>query len=154
MKINLIIERLFKYFNVKTNTELAFKLGVTPTALSNWKARGSMDYDLIFTKCEGVNFHWLFTGEGDMLINVPFDVPFNVPLNQTYKNNAAEPSVGYNPKPCQHCRDKDIQIQELTKELKETNKRIHQLIDKLTTPAQNINTDKDEDTGEQKRKAS
>jgi transcriptional regulator with XRE-family HTH domain len=69
LKINLIIERLLLYFNVETNTALAQKLGVSASTLSNWKNRNTIDYELIFTKCEGVNFNWLFLGSGEMQLN-------------------------------------------------------------------------------------
>jgi len=68
MKIISIIERLFIYFQVDTNIKLAEKLGVTATTLSNWKARNTIDYELIITKCEGVNYNWLFMGNGKMLL--------------------------------------------------------------------------------------
>ena len=69
MKINLILERLFIYFKVGTNAALAQRLGVSATTLSNWKSRNSIDYDLLFTKCEGVNLNWLFFGMGEMYLN-------------------------------------------------------------------------------------
>ena len=68
MKTNLIIERLFIYFKVDTNAALAQKLGVSATTLSNWKSRNTINYDLIFTKCEGINFNWLLCGEGEMSV--------------------------------------------------------------------------------------
>lgn len=68
MKINLVIERLKVFFNVDTNAALAQKLGVSATTLSNWKNRNTIDYELLFTKCEGANFNWLFLGEGNMTI--------------------------------------------------------------------------------------
>ncbi|MFW5700637.1 MAG: helix-turn-helix domain-containing protein [Cyclobacteriaceae bacterium] len=67
MKINFIIDRLKAYFQVDTDSQLAKKLGVLPTTLSNWKARSSIDYNLIFTKCENISYDWLLTGEGEML---------------------------------------------------------------------------------------
>lgn len=73
MKINLIIERLFTFFKVDTNIALADKLGVSATTLSNWKSRNSIDYELLFTKCEGINFNWLFLGSGDMWLNFDID---------------------------------------------------------------------------------
>ncbi len=62
MKINLLLDRLFTYFKVDTNTALASKLGISPTTLSNWKARNTIDWDLIFTKCEGIDANWLVYG--------------------------------------------------------------------------------------------
>lgn len=67
MKINLIIERLCTYFKVNTQTDLAKRLGVSTTTLSNWKSRNTIDYELLFTKCENINFDWLFMGRGRML---------------------------------------------------------------------------------------
>lgn len=66
MKINFIIERLFTFFKVDSNVGLAQKLGVSATTLSNWKKRNTINYDILFTKCEGVNFNWLFLGIGEM----------------------------------------------------------------------------------------
>lgn len=67
MKIKLLIDRLLIYFKVDTNAALADKLGVSATTLSNWKSRNTIDFDLIFTKCEDINTNWLLTGEGLML---------------------------------------------------------------------------------------
>jgi transcriptional regulator with XRE-family HTH domain len=66
LKINLIIQRLQLFFDVKTSKALAQKLGVSESALSNWKNRNTIDYELLFTKCEGINFNWLFLGKGEM----------------------------------------------------------------------------------------
>lgn len=66
MKIISVIERLLIYFNVKTQRELAEQLGVSVTTLSNWKSRNTIDYELLFTKCENINFDWLFMGRGEM----------------------------------------------------------------------------------------
>ena len=67
MKIISIIERLFVYFKVDSNKDLAEKLGISNTVLSNWKARNTIDYNLIFTKCESANLDWLIYGKGEML---------------------------------------------------------------------------------------
>jgi hypothetical protein len=96
MKIIFIIDRLFIFFNVKTNIELAEKLGVSPTSISNWKKRNTIDYNLVFTKCEGINWNWLLSGIGDMLIS-------NAPPTE---NSCL---------PCQHCIDKDALIKVLQK---------------------------------------
>ena len=67
MKIDELISRLKIYFKTETDKELAQYLGVSATNLSNWKKRNTFDFDVVFTKCEGVNFNWLFLGEGDTL---------------------------------------------------------------------------------------
>lgn len=70
MKINLIIERLFIVFKVDSHAALARALGVSATTLSNWKKRETIDYDLIFTKCEDINLNWLLLGKGPMALGI------------------------------------------------------------------------------------
>ena len=69
MQISLIIDRLFAFFNVNSNVALSQKLGVSQTTLSNWKARNTIDYNILFTKCEGVNWNWLLFGTGPMILS-------------------------------------------------------------------------------------
>lgn len=83
MKINLIIERLFIVFKVDSHAALALKLGVSATTISNWKKRNTIDYELIFTKCEGVNLNWLILGIGSMLMGVGESLYLNEP-HETY----------------------------------------------------------------------
>jgi hypothetical protein len=63
---NNILSRLRTAYGLATNMALAAFLGVKPSTVSSWKARGSVDYDLIFAKCEDINPGWLLTGEGEM----------------------------------------------------------------------------------------
>lgn len=65
----LILNKLILHFAEGNNQKFAEKLGITPTSLSNWKARGTIDYEKIYTKCEGINPHWLLTGEGEMFVS-------------------------------------------------------------------------------------
>lgn len=101
MKINLIIERLFTYFEVDTNIALANKLGVSATTLSNWKTRNTIDYDLLFTKCEGANFNWIFFGIGEMHLKDYADKP---PPNVVIENKSSG---------CDMCREKEKRIDAL-----------------------------------------
>lgn len=59
---NAIIQRLKEYYGLSTNAELADKLGVAQNTISGWIKRNSIDYDLVFSKCEGVDFNWLVSG--------------------------------------------------------------------------------------------
>lgn len=68
MKTIFILDRLMLYFQVDTQAQLAVKLGISTTTLSNWKARNTIDYPLIFTKCESINADWLIHGRGEMLV--------------------------------------------------------------------------------------
>lgn len=60
---SLIINRLRNSLNIESDRDLADHLGIKPNTLSNWRARNNIDYDLIFTKCDFLDFHWLITGE-------------------------------------------------------------------------------------------
>jgi transcriptional regulator with XRE-family HTH domain len=63
MDKTLILNRIKEAFDLKGNTDLARFLGIAPNTVTNWYNRNSVDYDLIFTKCEKVNFEWLIKGK-------------------------------------------------------------------------------------------
>ncbi|OBS12572.1 hypothetical protein ATE49_04950 [Elizabethkingia miricola] len=67
MDKSLILNEIKSYYNIKSDTDFAHFLGVKPQTLSNWKARNSMDYDLIYTRCVEIDANWLLTGKGEML---------------------------------------------------------------------------------------
>lgn len=45
----------------------AKQIGVAPSTISSWFARDTLDYDLLFAKCENISPEWLLTGRGEML---------------------------------------------------------------------------------------
>ena len=57
------------YFQVNTLGELSVALGVSPSVLSNWKKRNTIDWELLFSKCEKANLNWLIYGEGQTTRN-------------------------------------------------------------------------------------
>ncbi|MBI1838252.1 MAG: helix-turn-helix domain-containing protein [Flavobacteriia bacterium] len=59
----LILNRIKECKNLSSDKELAEFLGITSQNLSNWKSRNTIDYDLIFTKCEGIDTNWLISGK-------------------------------------------------------------------------------------------
>lgn len=63
----LILNRIKEAYNLAGNSELSRFLGVAPNTITNWYNRNSIDYDLIFPKCDKLNLEWLFTGKGSML---------------------------------------------------------------------------------------
>lgn len=63
---DFFLDRLCTALGMKTDTELAEFLGLSNKTLSGWRARNSFDFALVLEKCEGINWHWLFTGEGSM----------------------------------------------------------------------------------------
>lgn len=64
--VNNILDRLKIAYGLKTDAALAGFLGLKPPAISNWRKRASIDYDLIFTKCDDINPGWILTGEGNV----------------------------------------------------------------------------------------
>ncbi len=67
MDKRLILSRIKQAHKFKTDTELSNFLGISKSTLSNWRVRNSVDYDLLFSKCEDLNLNWLLTGRGEML---------------------------------------------------------------------------------------
>ncbi len=63
----LILNRIKEAYNFKNSAELADFLGIARNTLTNWYKRNSIDYDLVFSKCEHLNIDWLITGKGQML---------------------------------------------------------------------------------------
>lgn len=65
----LILNKLILHYAEGSTTKFAKMLGISQQALSNWKNRGTFDYEKIYTNCDGLNPHWLLTGEGEMFVN-------------------------------------------------------------------------------------
>lgn len=59
-----ILDRIKEYYDLTTDIELSDFLGVSRSTVASYRNRGSVNYDLIFSKCPELNFHWLITGEG------------------------------------------------------------------------------------------
>lgn len=75
MDKTLILNRLKKINNFSTDIDLANFLGISKSTLSNWYKRNSIDYDLVFSKCEQrVNRDWLLTGRGNMFNEQSSDI--------------------------------------------------------------------------------
>lgn len=64
-----IIHRIQDFYELTNKGDVARFLGITPQTLSNWIARDSIDYELIFTKCKELNYEYILTGKGLMLKN-------------------------------------------------------------------------------------
>lgn len=62
-----VIDRLKEALNITTDTELATYIGISKSALSNWKTRNTLDLPLLFSVCEHISIDWLLTGDGNML---------------------------------------------------------------------------------------
>jgi hypothetical protein len=70
-----VLERIKVAKKLPTDAQLSHFLGVKPNTISTWKARNSIDIDIVFAKCEDLNMDWLLTGKGAMLREVSADKP-------------------------------------------------------------------------------
>lgn len=62
------LERLFKIAGTNNQSEIARKLGVPNTTLSNWVSRGvSKGGALKISQTYGVNIDYVLTGQGEMI---------------------------------------------------------------------------------------
>ena len=61
-----IIPRVKQVLDVRTDAELAERLGVSHPTIAAWKARNNPDFRLIIDACleAGANLHWVVTGTG------------------------------------------------------------------------------------------
>ncbi|MCT4646438.1 MAG: helix-turn-helix domain-containing protein [Carboxylicivirga sp.] len=91
-----ILERVKTAMSFNTDKELAEFLGIGKSTLSNWLKRDSLDFELVFSKCEHINADWLLTGIGDMLKvnkNVVSEPPMEA-YDATVKKNEAVVAEG------------------------------------------------------------
>ncbi len=56
------LERLKTYFQETDNAGLGRRLGVSKQAISNWKTRNTLDFQLILEKCKEADLNVLFRG--------------------------------------------------------------------------------------------
>lgn len=76
----LILNRIKEHYNFTTDTELADFLGINKSTLSNWYKRNSLDYDLVFTKCEQIDKNWLLSDENTVQTEDNYVVCDTTPL--------------------------------------------------------------------------
>lgn len=59
----LILNEIKSHYGFVTNQDFARFLGINSNTLSNWYARNSFDYEIIYTKCVDIDGNFLFTGD-------------------------------------------------------------------------------------------
>jgi hypothetical protein len=62
INIRHLIQRLKVVLSLKSDNELAEYLGVSRHTIATWKARNTIDYELIISKSCRFNLNWLFIG--------------------------------------------------------------------------------------------
>lgn len=120
----LILNKLILHYANGNNGEFAKLLGISQSALSMWKTRGTLDYEKIFTKCENLNPYWLLTGKGEML-NTTESTKDGSDANSLEQRLAEIEKK-------QEIRDKEMEsimktLEKISSELEERNKNHHSL---------------------------
>lgn len=91
-------------------------LGVAPSTISSWLSRDTLDYDLIFAKCEMLSPEWLLTGEGNMFLTDTPPKPVAHPQNISIEERLLT-----------IIQEKDTIIREQAEEIGQLRERIIQL---------------------------
>lgn len=60
-----ILNRIKELYDLQNNADLARFLEVAPTTIASWYSRNSINYDLIFAKCEQADLNWLIRGSSE-----------------------------------------------------------------------------------------
>ncbi len=68
MDKSLMLRDIQNTLKFTKDKDFAEYLGIKATVLSNWYKRSSFDNELLYTKCDFLNPHWLLTGKGEMLL--------------------------------------------------------------------------------------
>lgn len=58
-----ILDRIKAFYGLEKKIDLANFLNIPSNTLSNWYSRGTLDMDVVFTKCVGMDYNWLLSGE-------------------------------------------------------------------------------------------
>lgn len=61
------LEAIIDHYSDGKPSVFAKLIGVAPSTISSWLSRDTMDYDLLFAKCERLSSEWLLTGQGNMM---------------------------------------------------------------------------------------
>lgn len=120
-----IIDRAKSVLKCSSDIALANLLGISKSTLSNWKKRNSIDYELLFSVCEQVDFNWLLTGK-----HIP---DYQVPSYQAIirkisaENDALEEEldkIRCEPKEIYQRDPRDIELLDANKDTIETQKKL------------------------------
>ena len=114
------LEAIIKHYSDGKPSVFAKLIGVAPSTISSWLSRDTLDYDLLFAKCENISSEWLLTGRGEM-INLQ---------TSTFNNQTTLPQkegTGIEDKLLAIIADKDATIREMAEEIGMLKQTITQL---------------------------
>lgn len=82
METKNILERAKKALGISSDVAFAELLGISKSTLSNWKARNTLDYDVLFSKCGHLDLNWLIKGGDELPVakEVTAGTDFSIPL--------------------------------------------------------------------------
>lgn len=101
-----IIKRAKQILNLKKDNELAEFMGVSRATVSNWSARNSIDFHLLFAKMgDKVDYNWLLLGKGNPS---PHTRMCNSELAQ------GEVEIIHNPKAKEALDDRSVTLYDIT----------------------------------------
>lgn len=91
LDVEAILERLKEIYGLGSDADLARFLEMTPSGVSTWKRRGTLDLSYIVEKClstptpnlKTVNLHWLIAGEGAASLETVQSIVVDEITNQT-----------------------------------------------------------------------
>lgn len=64
-----MLEALIAYYDDGNRSAFGRRVGATPQMVSNWIARGILNYEQLYTNCESLSAEWLLSnGEGEMIL--------------------------------------------------------------------------------------
>lgn len=63
LNIELILSKIKNHYNLRNNTELSKFFELSPNTISTWIKRGSVNWELIFAKCDNMDFNYLIKDE-------------------------------------------------------------------------------------------
>ncbi len=61
--VNMVLDRVKQYYNLKTDASLAVFLEIQPNTLAMQRSRGTLPIDQILEKCANMNMNWLLCRE-------------------------------------------------------------------------------------------
>lgn len=112
------LEAIIKHYSDGKPSVFAKLIGVAPSTISSWLSRDTLDYDLLFAKCENISSEWLLTGRGEMI---------NIQTSTFNNKTTQKESTGIEDKLLAIIADKDATIREMAEEIGMLKQTITQL---------------------------
>ena len=89
---SLILNTIKEYYNFKSDAEFARFLDIKPQTLASWHTRNTYDYELLYSKCVGLNGEFLLSGKGNAFPTLEADKKY-LKENHAQYNTKQTPQV-------------------------------------------------------------